>query len=540
MPIEDTSNSYEYKLKQAGLAEPLSTYLSDPLDPDRLKAGFPAYKIDPLTGGNGLALSNGSQSAIAGTLSNLYALQAKAVAEQSASLAASRAGYEDTVSTIFTESWASASANWTQGANPCQVSGNALFSNATPGGGSGQNHSYQLSAGQNLRAVFLLNMPAGNGSGGAIIGVSKDAAGAVPSAGGGNAFGLYFANGVGVVAKTMDSGVATDLTGQNVVTAGTYVVTVTVDQTYISVTACKTDGTNEIYTRRLRSGFSVNNLYVFNSDSRVLSGMSIGIGSARQGLQTITPRIFTEGTAKTIQWSGDGTNSWMVFLPAGYDSRKPLPVVMCFHGSGTDETAWISNGNYSALQRACVNAGYIVVSCSLASSQTTWGNTASTNAYYAAYKYVRDNYAIGPIAIFANSMGGIESLNALAANKIPGVVAWVGTSATTNLLDNYNNATFTAAITSAYGISGDYAAKTAGKDPNLLPEYSFRQLPMLFITPTDDAAISSPNNALSFRPKMAAVCPVATEVQVTGGHSFPISGYLSQITAFFDAYAKSA
>ena len=50
MPIEDTSNSYEYKLKQAGLAEPLSTYLSDPLDPDRLKAGFPAYKIDPLTG----------------------------------------------------------------------------------------------------------------------------------------------------------------------------------------------------------------------------------------------------------------------------------------------------------------------------------------------------------------------------------------------------------------------------------------------------------------------------------------------------------
>ena len=40
MPIEDTSNSYEYKLKQAGLAEPLSTYLSDPNDPDRLAAGF--------------------------------------------------------------------------------------------------------------------------------------------------------------------------------------------------------------------------------------------------------------------------------------------------------------------------------------------------------------------------------------------------------------------------------------------------------------------------------------------------------------------
>lgn len=54
MPIEDTSNSYEYKLKKAGLAEPLSTYLSDPNDPDRLAAGFVGVKTNPLTGGNAL------------------------------------------------------------------------------------------------------------------------------------------------------------------------------------------------------------------------------------------------------------------------------------------------------------------------------------------------------------------------------------------------------------------------------------------------------------------------------------------------------
>jgi lysophospholipase L1-like esterase len=51
MPIEDTTNSYEYKLKAAGLAEPLSTYLSDPNDPDRLAAGFVGVKTNPLTGG---------------------------------------------------------------------------------------------------------------------------------------------------------------------------------------------------------------------------------------------------------------------------------------------------------------------------------------------------------------------------------------------------------------------------------------------------------------------------------------------------------
>jgi len=54
MPIEDTSNSYEYKLKQAGLAEPLSTYLADPYDEDRLAAGFPAFNFDSNGGVSGL------------------------------------------------------------------------------------------------------------------------------------------------------------------------------------------------------------------------------------------------------------------------------------------------------------------------------------------------------------------------------------------------------------------------------------------------------------------------------------------------------
>ncbi len=40
MSIENTDNSYEYKLRAAGVPEPLSTYLSDPLDVERAAAGF--------------------------------------------------------------------------------------------------------------------------------------------------------------------------------------------------------------------------------------------------------------------------------------------------------------------------------------------------------------------------------------------------------------------------------------------------------------------------------------------------------------------
>ena len=36
-----TNNAYELKLKKAGLTEPLTTYLADPLDPERAEAGFP-------------------------------------------------------------------------------------------------------------------------------------------------------------------------------------------------------------------------------------------------------------------------------------------------------------------------------------------------------------------------------------------------------------------------------------------------------------------------------------------------------------------
>jgi len=46
MPIEDTINPFEYKLKKAGLTEPLTTYLGDPQDPDRIAAGFLAQQLD--------------------------------------------------------------------------------------------------------------------------------------------------------------------------------------------------------------------------------------------------------------------------------------------------------------------------------------------------------------------------------------------------------------------------------------------------------------------------------------------------------------
>lgn len=468
-------------------------------------------------------------------------IQNKGIQDSLVSINKSKALYDDTASTIFTENWSNLN-NWTLAATPgMQISNNKLYSTGSGGPSSGANKSYALGANENLRALFKVTIPSGGITGGAIVGVSQDTAGAVPSGGAAKAFGIYFRD-PSTVTQVMDNGTVTDNPANLQSTAGDYTVTVTVDQTYISVVAVKTDNSLEISARRLRAGFAVNNLYVFNSDSRALTGISIGLVSARKSLQTISPRSFGEGS-KTMQWTGDGTQSFRIYLPANYDSRIPSPVAICFHGNGTDETHWTSSGNatnMAGMQKELVNAGFIVLTCSLNSSKTTWGNAASTNAYYEAYNYLKNNYAIGPVVFYANSMGGIESLNALAENKIP-CSAWAATVPTYDLKSNYNNSMFTTLINSAYGIAADgsdYSTKTLGRDPALMSASAFRLLPMMILAPSDDVAVSTADNADALEKKVSGYALEVVRVPVpSGGHSFNVSPYIQQIVNFLKKYA---
>jgi hypothetical protein len=450
----------------------------------------------------------------------------------------SKKAYDDTLATVFTENWADLSKWVTPGTPGVQVSGNKLYSTGTGGANSGANHSYALAANEKLRAIFKVSIPSYGTSGGVIVGVSSANAGSAPAGGGGDAFGIYIKAGPNNKIQYVDMGNFGDCIESVNNDLGDYIVTVTVDETYISVVAVKTDGSIEASARRLRAGFNVNNLYVFNSDSRALSGMYVEFVSARKGLQTLP---FGEGIAKTVQWTGDGTQSWKIYLPKNYDSRIPSPVAIVWHGNGTDETQWSINTNMKTMQKALVEAGYIVLACSLNASKTTWGNQASTNAYYQAYKYLKSNYAIGSVVFYANSMGGIESLNALAENKIP-CCAWAATVPTYDLRNNYDNPMFTGAIRGAYGIApdgSDYATKTAGRDPALMSPYAFRCVPMMALAPADDAAVSKAENTDKL---IDAVKNTAIEVQRidvpngTGGHSFLVEPYKQQIIDFFNKY----
>lgn len=435
-----------------------------------------------------------------------------AVCDRQRAAAASRIAFEDAPSVV--EQWAALTSWSSQSA--VQVSGGRAYS-AAQGGNSGINRSFPVAAGEEMRMVAHIRTVSGLTSGGLIVGVTKGTAGAAPAAGGADLRGLYFRADV----VPMTDGVVQ--TGIGSVPTGTtdWVVTITVDQTYITATAVTSDGVTEIRYRWTRSGFTIANIGVFNSDSRQLTGHSVGPIGARRAPVTVTPRTGIEGVQRTVAWTTIGTAGIRVALPPSYDSRRPAPVLIAFHGNGSDETHWASNTNGKAVHDAFLTAGYIVVSAAYTPGVSTWGAQPGLDAYVAAYQYVRDRYAIGPVVLYGNSMGGLESLLTLAERRIP-AAAWIGTVPATSLATAHASATFQATIRSAYGVAGDganYAAQTAGHDPALLPGHAFRGLPMWVLIATDDTAVPPAQHWSALAPTIEPYAAEITRVDVTGGHS---------------------
>jgi hypothetical protein len=475
----------------------------------------------------------------------LRALADLAASERSKSLANSRVMWED--SAAFNERWANFS-NWTLGAaSNLQISGGYVYANGA-GANAGANHAWALGTTGVGRAVFVINKAAGaTNSGGIIVGVTSGTAGAAPSTGGGNARGLYFRP--SSVAQIVDSGTFTDLSGG--LSSGLHEVVIVADAAFLSITVRRLDGTIEYRQRWARAGFSIQNLYIFNSDANLLTGSSIGPISTRDSTASASAgfRAGVEDVQSTAQWTAVGTTNIRVALPAGYDSRRPLPVVMAFHGNGSNALHFADHPAGQGVANAFLTAGYAVVSADNSGNVSTWGAQAGLDAYYTAYKYMRDNYPLGPVVFYGNSMGGLESLLSLAERRIPGVVAWVGTVPVCNLAANYvgtgNAQLFTSTIATAYGIAGDgsdYATKTLGHDAILKDGQAFRGLPMWVLVSTDDTSVIPADNWNLMEPKIQPYAAEYVRVNTTGtgGHSTTaIASNASAMVTFANKYISA-
>jgi len=231
------------------------------------------------------------------------------------------------------------------------------------------------------------------------------------------------------------------------------------------------------------------------------------------------------------------TDNIVVATPAGFDSRVPTPVVIYVHGSGdVEEDVTVQNKPTAIgpVAAALVSAGYIVASPLLTSS-TNWGNPASIGAMEAVYRHLRDAYTLGPIVIMGHSMGGMVSLTTLARRVIPGVVGYVGIEAVYSLANMFANATYTAAIKTAFGMAADgsdYATKTAGYDPALRNGWEFRGLPMWLSSSAGDTQVNKTANAAAL---VTAVTPFNADITLfnsSGDHVDPTNFQSAAIVAF--------
>jgi hypothetical protein len=516
-----------------GAVQPTGTSLT--LAPDQeaeyVNRGSAVYTSGPSFPGNQLPVSFDSSGSLAFSATQ----QAKGAGLLALSVAKALVDYYDNAATV---DLFAAMTGWTmQGTPGIQASGGKAYSVGTQGAGSGANRSFALAANENMRAVFIVNHDVGGASGGCVVGVSSDAAGAIPASAGGAGFGLYFRTNTQPF-QQLSSGTFTTISGAPTPRTTQYIVTVTVDQQWISVVARSLDGADEIRTRRARAGFTIGNLFMFNSDARALTGINVEAVGARKQFGSVAPRTEIEGIGYTVHWSGDATQDFKLTLPANYDSRIPVPVCIMFHGNGSDEQHFADNANGKAAGNALLTAGYATITCTVTANKSTWGAQASLDAYAAAYKFVRERYALGPVVIYGNSMGGLESLLAIAKGAIPGVVAWGATHPACSLEANYNSASgFTSLIKTAYGISSDgsdYETKTAGYDPMRMEALEWGRMPMWVLYATDDTAVIPGDNAVQFIAKIGVYAKPLQVQTTTGGHSASVSSFMASLVAFYD------
>jgi acetyl esterase/lipase len=229
-----------------------------------------------------------------------------------------------------------------------------------------------------------------------------------------------------------------------------------------------------------------------------------------------------------------GEQSVRIAMPAGYDSRIPVPLVLYMHGSGGNATSPITDID-TTVYSALVANGFAVASSD--QHGNNWGNDSAVADMVTLYKYVTARYAVGPILLMGQSMGGLSSLRTLAARQIPGVVGWLGIYPVTNLANLYSLGTYTSAIKTAYGIASDgsdYASKTAGADPNLLDASLFRGVPMRFYASTGDAVVPRAQNSDLLAARVANINPEATIVVCSGNHGDLSHFQPSDVVSFFN------
>lgn len=223
-----------------------------------------------------------------------------------------------------------------------------------------------------------------------------------------------------------------------------------------------------------------------------------------------------------------------------YNAANPTGVILYLHGSGENQTGLVTETVKFACRDALLDAGYILAGTN--AHGNNWGNQSSVDDHAALEKYVRANYNVKGVALWGQSMGGLDALSVVAQGKIP-VLGALLAYPVCNLANLYSLGGFTSAINTAYGITGTgnatYANLTYGMDPVLKPASAFRDTPMRFYASAGDTTVPKANNTDALIAIVGASRAEASLVVCSGNHGDASHFVPSEYVAFFDRVFRS-
>lgn len=407
------------------------------------------------------------------------------------------------------ELWADTT-GWSDSGNLAVAGGQAFT-----GTGGGMVRNFPITSGGSARVVTTFVYPGAAGGGGTewvFFGVSSATQVA------GYSLGTHFA-GIGIEVKSgtvqsWNGSGTTDLPGAPA--AGTYVVTATADETVYSLTMARVGSMDRWHAQFPRAAGTAASIAVWCNDARAASGVKIGAVGAKIGGGTTVPPA-GEGGSPSVHY-GDtgaaGASRLRYTLPAGFDSRRPTPAVICFHGAGGDADAT------AGLEADVTSAGYIFATSDGFAADSV-GVQAAVDEYARVYRYLLDRFPISAVALLTESMGGVVAANTVAHRGIPLPACWVGYFPLLNLIWAWDgNTDARNAIIARYGVNpdgSDLVAKVDGYSPVQSDPKGFAGVPALFFHSPGDTVVTKADNTDEWAESVAGFSPV-TVVTTSGEH----------------------
>lgn len=211
--------------------------------------------------------------------------------------------------------------------------------------------------------------------------------------------------------------------------------------------------------------------------------------------------------------------------------RNGRAIIYC-HGSGeTEDDPRVSLGKPPTVAML-TQAGYIIAG-SAGGGPTNWGSPTAVAAYEALHDHVVATYDPDKVLWWADSMGGMSSLNTILVGDVQ-CDGWYGIEPAVNL-GAIHATGFQPWVNEAYECdNGTYAAVTVGYDPCLRAAADFDGMKMRFVASASDTAVSKTNNTDTLRTLVSGHATESGLVTATGDHG-DLSHYLpTDVLSFFN------